>query len=338
MLHARIVSALEATAPDRLAEQVERLAHHALRGEVWDKALAYFHQAGAKASAHSANREAVMCFELALMALPHLPESRVIREQAIDLRLDLRNALFPLGELSRVYDYLREAEAMAESLNDYRRLGWISATMAHYFYLTGDQDRAIEVGQRALATATTLADFPLQLRASLSLGEAYHALGMYQQGMAVLRQNVASRTGDTLAEKRDWRIVLSTVASRSWLAWCLAEIGMFAEGIAQGEEAVRIAEAIDHPFVLVNAHFGVGLLYLYQGDLPKAVTLHERCLHLCQVANLVVPFPIVASHLGYAYALSGRVGEALPLLEQAVERSWHDEYYVRPGAVDDLAR
>ena len=63
-LHARIVEALEALAGDRVAEQVERLAHHALRGEVWDKALAYCHQAGAKA-AHSAYREAVTYFEQA---------------------------------------------------------------------------------------------------------------------------------------------------------------------------------------------------------------------------------------------------------------------------------
>jgi class 3 adenylate cyclase len=40
-LHAHIVGALEALAGDRVAEQVERLVHHALRGEVWDKALAY---------------------------------------------------------------------------------------------------------------------------------------------------------------------------------------------------------------------------------------------------------------------------------------------------------
>src|SRR2546429_5582101 len=33
-LHAHIVEALEAFASDRVAEQVERLAHHALRGEV----------------------------------------------------------------------------------------------------------------------------------------------------------------------------------------------------------------------------------------------------------------------------------------------------------------
>src|SRR5262249_54857481 len=48
-LHARIVEALEALAPERVAEQVERLAHHAVRGEVWDKAVPYCQQAGARA-------------------------------------------------------------------------------------------------------------------------------------------------------------------------------------------------------------------------------------------------------------------------------------------------
>src|SRR5262249_34375918 len=41
-LHARLVEALEALATDRGADQVERLAHHALRGEVWDKAVTYY--------------------------------------------------------------------------------------------------------------------------------------------------------------------------------------------------------------------------------------------------------------------------------------------------------
>ncbi len=98
-LHARIVEALEALAGERVAEQVERLAHHALRGEVWDKALAYCRQAGEKALARSAHREAVGSFEQALSALPHLPEQRDTREQAIDLRLALRSALRPSRRL-----------------------------------------------------------------------------------------------------------------------------------------------------------------------------------------------------------------------------------------------
>ena len=112
-LHARLVEALEVLAPERVAEQVERLAHHAVRGEVWDKALTYSRQAGAKAMARSAYHEAVECFEQALAALAQLPEHRDTLEQAIDLRFDLRNALQPLNEHARILDHLYAAEALA---------------------------------------------------------------------------------------------------------------------------------------------------------------------------------------------------------------------------------
>jgi class 3 adenylate cyclase len=97
-LHARIVEVLEALAGDRVAEQVERLAHHALRGEVWDKALAYCRQAGEKAMARSASREAVGYFEQALRAIQRLPDTGDTREQGVDLRFALRSALVPLGD------------------------------------------------------------------------------------------------------------------------------------------------------------------------------------------------------------------------------------------------
>ena len=48
-LHARIVEAIETLYPDRSDEQVERLAHHAFRGEVREKAVTYLRHAGAQA-------------------------------------------------------------------------------------------------------------------------------------------------------------------------------------------------------------------------------------------------------------------------------------------------
>ncbi|MGH2627477.1 MAG: adenylate/guanylate cyclase domain-containing protein, partial [Anaerolineales bacterium] len=108
-------------------EQVDRLAHHALQGEVWDKALLYYRQAGARAEARSAYREALVCFEQALSVLQHLPESRSTMEQAIDLRFDLRNALLELGDHKPIVEYLRQAECLAQALGDQRRLGWVLA-------------------------------------------------------------------------------------------------------------------------------------------------------------------------------------------------------------------
>jgi class 3 adenylate cyclase/tetratricopeptide (TPR) repeat protein len=229
-LHARIVEAIEALYPERLVEQVERLAHHALRGEVWDKAVTHYRQAGAKAFGRSANREAVTCFEQALDALRHLPESRDTLGQAIDIRFDLRNPLWLLGELVRVFEHLHEVESLAEILDDQQRLGWVSAYMSNSFLWMGECDRAIESGLRALAIAETTRDFALQVTTNYFLAMVYHSLGHYRRAMDFLERTVASLQGDRIRERFGLPVLLSVV-SRTWLVWCLAECGVFGEGI-----------------------------------------------------------------------------------------------------------
>src|SRR5262249_34704902 len=151
VLHTRIVEALEALTGDRLDDQVERLAQHALRGEVWEKALVYGRQAGDKALTRSAYREALGCFEQALVALAHLPDSRAATEQAIDLRLGLRTTLNNLGEVpERMLDHLRRAEVLAQTLGDQLRLGRVYADMSINCRAAGDVDRALDYGHRAL--------------------------------------------------------------------------------------------------------------------------------------------------------------------------------------------
>jgi class 3 adenylate cyclase len=121
-LHAQIVEALEQLYPDRLSEQVERLAYHAVQGEVWDKALAYCRQAGAKASLRTAYREVVTFLKQALVALEALPERPDARGEAIDIRSDLYPALQGIGEFppSGLAD-LQEAEAFATAAGDQLR-------------------------------------------------------------------------------------------------------------------------------------------------------------------------------------------------------------------------
>jgi tetratricopeptide (TPR) repeat protein len=64
----------------------------------------------------------------------------------------------------------------------------------------------------------------------------------------------------------------------------------------------------------------VGYLYLCKGDVDKALPVLERCLILHQTANIQFSYPEAASVLGSAYAWSGCIAQALPLLEQAVEQ------------------
>jgi class 3 adenylate cyclase/tetratricopeptide (TPR) repeat protein len=320
-LHSRIVEAIETFYADRLTEQLDQLAHHAVRGEIWSKALTYLVRAGAKAAVRSANREALTCFEQALVALQHLPSTPQLLEQALDLRFNLRNALLQLGEPGCIIDYLRQAEKLAEALSDNHRLGRVVASMAHYFWLMGDYNRALESGHRALAIGRALGDFPLEITTNYYLGLACHSLGQYRQGVEILRRNVASLTGEMLHE-RFGTTGFHSVFARGWLVWCLAELGEFAEAVARGEEGVQIAEAVDEPFSLIQAHLGVGGLYVRTGDFDRAISALERALALCQVAGIRVLVPRVATSLGYAYTISRRAAEALPLLERAVEQAF----------------
>jgi tetratricopeptide (TPR) repeat protein len=320
MLHARIVEALEALTGDRLAEQVERLAHHALRGDVWDKALAYFRQAGERAVTRSAHREAAEYFEQALRALGHLPEERETREQAIDLRLALRSALLPSGDFGRILAVLREAESLMATLDDPRRLGRVSRFLSGHFYFMGALDQAITAAQRALTLATASGEVVLQALANQYLGRAYRAQGDYRRAIDCLRQTVTFFDG-ARSRERFGLPFLPAVTSRADLAACHAELGTFAEGIALGEEGLRVSEVVAHPGSLMFGSWGIGLLTLRQGDLPRALPLLERAVGICQDADLPLYFPGMAAALGAAYTLDGRIADAVPLLTQAMEQT-----------------
>ena len=99
-LHAQIVEAIEKLYSDRLIEQVERLAHHACRGELWEKAANFLHQAGKKAASRSASQEAITYFEQGLDVLRHLPESNQSIEKNIDIRVDLGPVIIAKGGFS----------------------------------------------------------------------------------------------------------------------------------------------------------------------------------------------------------------------------------------------
>ena len=318
-LHTRMISAIEGLYPDRLEQHVERLALHAFKGEQWPAAVTYARQAGAKALARSAHPEAVVSFEQALEALGRLPESPDVVQQSIDLRFNLRNSLWPLGELTRLVKHLREAEALAQGLGDEARLGQLHGYMSQFFAWMGEHDKAVDSGLRARAIADSLGEFGQRVAANFRLSQVYYALGQYRAGIEAVRPNIEEITGER-ERQRFGMTGLPSVLSRGWLCWSAAELGEFDEAHRRAEEALKIAEASAHPFDLVVGCFASGVVGVRQGYLDQSVTVLERARTLCEVGHLPFWFPLIAVWLGSAYALLGRSDEARPLLDQAVRQ------------------
>jgi class 3 adenylate cyclase/tetratricopeptide (TPR) repeat protein len=317
-LHARLVEALEALAPERVAEQVERLAHHAVRGEVWDKAVTCCHQAGARAWNRAAFREAVAYFDQALQALTHLPEDGDTRVLALELRLAFGAPLTQLGEYGRCLALLGEAEALARALADRPRLGRVLAETVQVLRLMGDLDGAMAAGQQARELAVELGDSALQAQASHRLGQLYWSSGDFGRAAELLRHNVEVADGESGTPSTSVRL-----QSQGWLARPLSELGAFAEGRRHGEEALRLSTLEARGNTPTVVHACLGHLYLAQGDLEHAIRVLEQGLALCRAAAERTNLRSIAACLGYASALQGRLTEGRALLEEAISEDIH---------------
>jgi tetratricopeptide (TPR) repeat protein len=328
-LHARITEAIELLSSERIAEQAERLAHHALRGELWGKAVAYLRRAGLRAMARGANREAVAHLEQALVALRRLPEARETTELTIDVHLDLRNALNPLSDVARMGDHLRQAEMLARPLGDRHRLGHIAAFMVTQCRLAGDYDEALRFGHEALNIARTLGDRSIEVVTTSVLGYTHLLRGEFGDATALLERNVAL-DGNLRTELFGTPIVQSAL-SEAHLADVLSLLGRFDAAIGHARAAVQTAEAVDHAYTLTLGLFALGVAQLRRGDRPCAIQVLERCLDLSRTWQFGIRGPSAAA-LGIAYALAGRVDEALPVVASAVEQ-FRDRQTDRPGLI-----
>jgi class 3 adenylate cyclase/tetratricopeptide (TPR) repeat protein len=321
--HGAAAVGLEALYPENRDPVVELIAYHFGRAHVWDKAATYLRQAAVKAQAKSAHREALASLEGALEALDHLPETPETREHAIDVRIELRGSLYPLGEFDRMLMYLREAEAMATAISDSRRLGLVSIHTAEYCRQTGRFREARTLAEHALALGDKLQDRPLHLYASHYLGLACHALGDYRRAADVLRTVVEAPQPEWPRGAFSGMVIGSWAAFQAitlaWFARCLAELGGLEEAAAAGGRALALAEELGSPYSLTVACLGLGYSSLVKGDLGAATPVLERAHTLAREAKLALLRPQAARLLGGAYLLAGRVEDGLALVRAAAE-------------------
>ncbi len=321
-LHARIVVAIETLYGDRLGEQIERLAHHALRGELREQAVDYLRQAGGKAAARSALPDARGWFEQALGVLDALPESRSTLEQAFEVRLELRPVLVQLGEVRRALEPLREAEALAERLNDDPRRGRACAFMTVTHSLLGELDEALVTGTRALEIAGRLGDLRLRILTTSYLDMTHYYRGEYERVVELAIGNLAALPPDWIYESFG-ATQPASIFDRVWLALSLAELGRFTEAAEYEAEAIRLAEPTQHAYTVGQAHRAAGTLHLLKGDWAKARSLIEQGIAVVRTGNVGLLLPDAVASSAWALAQLGEASEALNRLregEQLVER------------------
>jgi class 3 adenylate cyclase/tetratricopeptide (TPR) repeat protein len=333
VLHAKIVEAIEQRAADRLTEHIERLAHHALRGELWEKAAHYLRQAGLKATAQSALPDARVWFEQALGVFEALPESQSTLEQAFDIRLELRTVLHQLGEPRRGLERLREAETFAERLNDDRRLGRVYAFMTPAYAHFGELDEALACGTRGLEIAGVLGGLELRILSTSLLEQAHYYRGEYERVVELATANLATLPTDRVYEFFG-NFAPASIYDRYWRAVSLTELGRFALAAEDTAEAIRLAELMQHASGVIMAYDMAGRLSLREGEWAKARALLEHAIAVARAGNVMLMLPLVVTNSAWVLAQLGEASEATSRLREGEALL---EPYAAGGHVSNVA-
>ena len=314
VLHGQVLDELERLDSDRMTERVETLGDHALRGELWEKAVRYLRLAAYKAHDRWALGEAIAHTQQAIGALERGPAGLARDIDAIELRLELFEYYYMRGSVAESATILQEAERFAETSGTADQLARIALLKGENFRLAGDFAQAFACYERA-RTLAAAGNPPKPIALPHNLGMALHGVGRYTEAVDTFR----SVDEDPRAFVTDRRLragppEAGRVINASWLVRSLAVLGRFDEAISKGEQMLTVAERLNSALGMLQGTYGLGEAYRERGDWARAIRLLERSLAAAQEGGLGIMSAAAGSRLGAAYAHAGRLDEALKLL------------------------
>jgi DNA-binding SARP family transcriptional activator len=277
-LHERVGVALEALYGEEAQEIAVALARHFRLAGIVEKEVAHLYQAGSMAARMSAYHDAITHFSRALDALAELSETRENAEQELDLCIAMGVPLVltrghAAPEVERVYARARVlSERVGDAPQHFHALLGLRRFALHH-----DQPQyALQLDEMLLNLAARAEDSPdldrsLYLsRAHMMHAETLYYLGAFEQAHTISGDGL--RSYDPLQRHTHVNIFGNDtgIGCRIYEAITLWHLGYPDQARTKGDEALRLARELAHPFSLAYALYYSATVHLLCGA-PKVV-------------------------------------------------------------------
>ena len=319
-LHGEVLRAIETVYADRIDEWTERLAGHALAGELWKPASCYALKAAERANRACAWQDAVKLLEGASSALAQLANTPETVQRSIDVRLQLRVALAALSDLPRLRSALNEARALEETLGNPLRLARIDTSRCLNLTMVGELEEAVSSGVGAHHTLRAEGEPGGIISSGFALGQAHWFRGEFPQALHVLRGgHHHARNGHAL--RNTGTTGTASVLYLTCLMRTHTMLGDFAAADAVRMQAREIADTLQRPFDLAELGQAEGFKHLTAGEPDSAVNVLRDALAIARSSHSALLLPIIAAVLGRALVAVGEIEEAEQLVEEALSQT-----------------
>ncbi len=332
VLHEKTARVLEVLHCDNLGEHYGELAYHYSRGEDTGKAVLYLGLAGQQAAQRSAYIDAINYLNQLLALLQTLPDSPERRQQKVTFQITLAASIGAAkGYGSLEFEQaLSSARGLCTDVEQAPQLSPVLYALRKMYMARGDLQKADEIADHHLRLAEQL-EIPSVLLLA-HLGRGMISSGMGDFGRAHTHLENALR----LYEPRDHPVLASLYGDDPGpLGYCYNSLVLWAMGypdraLAQSQESIRLAEALEHPLSAAWAHLFASMLHQYRRE--SAITLARAGTVLEIGQEYGLPLFIGAAKItqGWACAEQNDRGAGISLIQQGLAmyqaagaRLWH---------------
>jgi DNA-binding SARP family transcriptional activator/predicted ATPase len=321
-IHIEIVQTIEALYRDRIDEQVEHLARHAVKGRLWDQATHYLYRAAGKAIQRSAHRQAVEFLQQGLELIPKLADARA----RLRLELDYQKAIGVTMMAAKgwgaqeVSDAYVRAQSLAETLADDRELFVVLRGQGQFHMIRGKVQIARGFGDRCVALAAKADDAGMTLEThhlfwsnSLFMGDYAGAWHHSERGIALYDR------------RRDHPLTYvysghdPGVCCRCFSGLTAWQRGNSAQALAHCEDALALDADIRHPLTTALAYWGLSFVHLFRGEPARAQHAAEQEIAICEEYLLPLLLSQGRFQLGWSLAAQGALDEGIALMRSGLE-------------------
>jgi predicted ATPase len=319
-LHQDVGQALEGLFAGETEEVAAELARHFEEAHEIAKAAHYRLQAGHRSRRMSAHEEAVAHLTRGLELVAQLRPGAEQMQMELELQITLGTVLIAMygygsPRVDRVFARARE---LCRRLGDPPQLIPALLGQALFSLMRGDMETARQEGERSLALSQQTGHDGFQIASHFLLGVA----AMYVADYALARRNLEQVLGLYRPERHAGLAYEQgqdpAVGSLSFLARTLWLQGYPEQATARQNEAIALAERLDHPYSQAVALLHAATLAYFRREWSQCQMLAEKAHLLADRRNFSLWRANAAVLRGAALAHQGRTDEGIPQLSQGL--------------------
>ena len=317
--HRRIGEALESRFPDTAGTQPELLALHFTEAGLAPRAIDYWDRAGTRSLERRAHKEAIQHFRSGLDLLAAQPESPERFRREINMHTALGVPLqatigYSAPEVQQTY---ARAHELCTQLGLTSELFPVLYGMFRYYMLQAKYPQARQLGEQLLEIAGQTPHYIVAANRARGGPPVYE--GRHLQAVPFLERVIAIEpTPELRSAVYRYDVVDPWIASRSYYSWASWHLGFPDRSLQHSNEAVRIAEGLDHSFSTVLALCFSQWVHQFRRDVAKTRETADRALAISKEHGFAFWYGWCAVMRGWVMAQQGEHDAAIAEIRQGI--------------------